>query len=122
MRKNLQRRRKQDLIFIDIAFSKRAFASMIRLVDVGSDVEDPLDAHCRVALLLIFECGDDVDDDVDDDDHDIDGDIVDDDTIEFLKNIFLFPLSGDHLHSSAARATTHHLWNQVVGDEILQST
>ena len=75
---------------------------MIRLVDVGSDVEDPLDAHCRVALLLIFECGDDVDDDGDDDDHDIDGDIVDDDTIEFLKNIFLLPLSGDHLHSSAA--------------------
>ena len=75
---------------------------MIRLVDVGGDVEDPLDAHRRVALLLIFECGGDVDDDVDDDDHDIDGDIVDEDTIEFLKNIFLLPLSGDHLHSSAA--------------------
>ena len=72
---------------------------MIRLVDVGGDVEDPLDAHCRVALLLIFDSGDDEDDD---DDHDIDGDIVDDDTIEFLKNIFLLPLSGDHLHSSAA--------------------
>ena len=75
---------------------------MIRLVDVGGDVEDPLDAHCRVALLLIFDSGDDVDDSVDDDDHDNDGDIVDEDTIQFLKNIFLLPLSGDHLHSSAA--------------------
>ena len=92
---------------------------MIRLVDVGGDVEDPLDAHCWVALLLIFEYGGDVDDDVDDDDHDIDGDIIDEDTIEFLKNIFLLPLSGDHLHSSAAWAATHHLWNQVVGDESL---
>ena len=46
--------------------------------------------------------GDDVDDSIDDDDHDIDGDIVDEDTIQFLKNIFLLPLSGDHLHSSAA--------------------
>ena len=70
---------------------------MIRLVDVGGDVEDSLDAHRRVALLLIFECGGDVDDSVYDDDHDNDGD-----TIEFLKNIFLLPLSGDHLHSSAA--------------------
>ena len=73
---------------------------MIRLVDVGGDVEDPLDAHCRVALLLIFDSGDD-DHDNGDDDHDNDDD-DDDGTIEFLKNIFLFPLSGDHLHSSAA--------------------
>ena len=108
MRKNLQRRRKQDLIFIDIAFSKRAFASMIRLVDVGSDVEDPLDAHCWVALLLILECGGD-EDGADEGDDDINEDIVDEDTIEFLKNIFLLPLSGNHLHSSAAWATTHHL-------------
>ena len=48
---------------------------MIRLVDVGGDVEDPLDAHRRVALLLIFDSGDDVDDSIDDDDHDNDGDI-----------------------------------------------
>ena len=95
---------------------------MIRLVDVGGDVKDSLDAHCWVALLLIFDSVDDVDDNVDDDDHDIDGNIGDEDTIEFLKNIFLLPLSGDHLHSSAAWAATHHLWNQVVGDEILPST
>ena len=95
---------------------------MIRLVDVGGDVEDSLNAHRRVALLLIFDSVDDVDDNVDDDDHDIDGNIGDEDTIEFLKNIFLLPLSGDHLHSSAAWAATHHLWNQVVGDEILPST
>lgn len=105
---------------------------MIRLVDVGGDVEDPLDAHRRVALLLIFECGGDEDGSDEGDDHGPDGgdhhtdgaddgDIVDEDTIQFLKNIFLIPLSGDHLHSSAAWAATHHLWHQVVGHEILPS-